>query len=94
LARAAAAEPTLLLLDEPSSGLSTDEVTQFEALLMHLREAGTSVVLVEHNMRLVMRAATHVVVLDQGKKLAEGPPKVVKKDPAVQSAYLGAAADA
>jgi branched-chain amino acid transport system ATP-binding protein len=93
LARAAAAEPSLLLLDEPSSGLSTDEVAQFEALLSQLREAGTSVVLVEHNMRLVMRAATHVVVLDQGKKLAEGPPKVVKTDPAVQSAYLGTAAE-
>lgn len=89
IARAAAGNPDLLLLDEPSSGLSTAETTEFRGLLDRLRERGTTILLVEHNMRLVMAAATHIVVLDQGTKLAEGPPAEIQRNPAVQRAYLG-----
>ena len=92
LARALAQQPRLLLLDEPSSGLSHQETNSFAALLRDLAAGGTSVLLVEHDMDLVMNVCDDVHVLDFGRVICSGPPAVVKADPHVQLAYLGAAA--
>jgi branched-chain amino acid transport system ATP-binding protein len=88
LARALVNAPALLLLDEPASGLSADEMDELGELVRRLRER-TSVVLVEHHMDLVMSVCDRVVVLDFGQVIATGPPEVVKADPAVTRAYLG-----
>jgi len=90
LARALAIEPKLLLLDEPASGLSGAEVAELGALLQQLRDRyGTTVLLVEHNLELVMRISTKVIVLDFGRKIAAGPPQEVRRHPEVVQAYLG-----
>jgi branched-chain amino acid transport system ATP-binding protein len=88
LARALVNRPALLLLDEPASGLSGEEMDELGSLVRRLREH-TSVVLVEHHMDLVMSVCDRVVVLDFGQVIAAGPPEVVKADPAVTRAYLG-----
>ncbi|WP_307828065.1 ABC transporter ATP-binding protein [Nocardioides sp. SYSU D00038] len=88
LARALAADPEVLLLDEPASGLSGSEIEELGDLVRTL--AGrTSVLLVEHHMDLVMRVCDHITVLDFGRVIASGPPDVVRDDPAVLAAYLG-----
>jgi ABC-type branched-subunit amino acid transport system ATPase component len=89
IVRSLAMRPGLLLLDEPCAGLMGVEVEQLAALLRRVREAGYSVILVEHNMSLVMTLADHVVVLDQGRVLAAGTPSQVQASPAVVAAYLG-----
>ena len=88
LALALALEPRLLLLDEPTAGMSAEDVKRTIALVARLRE-GRTIVLVEHNMGVVGELAENVVVLQQGKIIAEGPYDTVRSDPAVISAYLG-----
>jgi ABC-type branched-subunit amino acid transport system ATPase component len=89
MARALMAQPTLLLLDEPASGLNDAEVDAFAELLRAVRSKGVTILLVEHNMRLVMEIADDIVVLDFGKKLAEGTPSEVCSNKEVIEAYLG-----
>ena len=89
LARALMAEPELLLLDEPASGLDENEVEKFKQLLSTLRRRGLSILLVEHNMRLVMDIAYDIIVLNFGSKIAEGNPSEVAGNPEVIDAYLG-----
>jgi branched-chain amino acid transport system ATP-binding protein len=84
-----AAEPRLLLLDEPASGLNADESARLLELILGLQKAGISILLVEHNMEVVMRASDTVVVLHHGEKIAEGTPREISSDRAVISAYLG-----
>jgi sulfate-transporting ATPase len=88
-ARAVAVSPSILLLDEPGAGLGEDLVPEFVALVRQLAQRGTAVLLVEHDMSFVMSACDRIVVLDFGRKLAEGTPREVQADPAVIASYLG-----
>jgi branched-chain amino acid transport system ATP-binding protein len=89
LARALAAEPKLLIADEAMAGLSHSEVTDIVALLIRLNERGITIILIEHIMRAVMSFSQRLVVLVSGKKIADGPPDAVLRDPEVERAYLG-----
>ena len=89
IARALAGRPRLILMDEPASGLSPVETQALRTLLFGIRDTGITLLLVEHNMRLVMSTADRVIVLDKGSKLAEGTPDEVRMDAVVQHAYLG-----
>ena len=90
IARALAAEPRLLLLDEPAAGLNPSEINDIDRLIQRIAARRITVVLVEHNMKLVMGVSHHVLVLDYGRKLAEGDAETVRNDPRVIEAYLGA----
>lgn len=94
LARALASKPKVLLLDEPSSGLNEDETDAMGELLQELAADGLGVLLVEHDMRMVMEVCEFIHVLDFGQIIARGTPAQVRRDPAVQAAYLGAADEA
>jgi len=90
IARALATRPQLLLLDEPAAGLNPTETLEILALIAKLARGGMTVVLVEHNMRLVMGVSDRILVLDYGRRLAEGTAAAVRDDPRVIEAYLGA----
>lgn len=92
IARALAARPKVLLLDEPAAGLNHTETGEIEALIRKVAQSGVTVVLVEHDMKLVMNLSDHILVLDYGKKLAEGTAAEVRANPDVVAAYLGVAA--
>ena len=89
VARAMAANPRLLLLDEPAAGLNAVETEHLAGVIRALIGRGITVLLIEHDVNLVMRVASRIVVLDFGRKIAEGTPQEVRNDPAVLDAYLG-----
>jgi branched-chain amino acid transport system ATP-binding protein len=88
-ARALAMEPTLLLLDEPAAGLNIYETNELAQLILKIRDRGVTCLIVEHDMSLVMSISDEVVVLDQGQKIAEGPPAAIQRNPDVVRIYLG-----
>jgi branched-chain amino acid transport system ATP-binding protein len=95
IARALVAQPRLLLLDEPASGLNHEELMALgETIRTICKQMGVTILVVEHHMNLVMGISDHVVVLNFGRKIAEGPPQEIARNPAVIEAYLGEEMDA
>jgi branched-chain amino acid transport system ATP-binding protein len=93
IARAMCTEPALLCLDEPAAGLNARESAALSELLLSIRGEGTSILLIEHDMSVVMEISDHIIVMDYGVKIAEGAPQAVRDDPKVVAAYLGADED-
>ncbi len=89
IARAIAAEPTVILLDEPTAGMNPQETGEIMEMIRRLQKLGKTVILIEHDMRVVMGISETIVVLDHGVKIAEGPPEAIRNDPMVIEAYLG-----
>jgi len=90
LARALATQPQLVILDEPAGGMNEQETTSLVALIRKIQEQGITVLLIEHDMSLVMRVCERIVVLEYGRKIAEGTPENIRNDKEVIRAYLGA----
>jgi len=89
IARALATDPLMLLLDEPAAGMNPQETSELDELITSIRDDGLSILLIEHDMKLVMSLSDHIFVMDYGKKIAEGNPEQIRNNPAVIKAYLG-----
>ncbi|MDH3329834.1 MAG: ABC transporter ATP-binding protein [Desulfobulbaceae bacterium] len=89
IARALATDPQILLLDEPAAGMNPQETNKLDHLICRIRDEGLSILLIEHDMKLVMSLSDHIFVMDYGKKIAEGSPEQVRNNPDVIKAYLG-----
>jgi branched-chain amino acid transport system ATP-binding protein len=95
IARAIATEPFLLLLDEPAAGMNPQETHELDDLIIRIRDTeGISILLIEHDMKLVMSLSDRIFVMDYGKKIAQGTPEEIRRNPAVIKAYLGEEIDA
>ncbi|NHF72722.1 ABC transporter ATP-binding protein [Paracoccus xiamenensis] len=94
IARALALNPKVLLLDEPAAGCNAVETEEIDHMIAEVAKSGVGILLVEHDMKMVMRISNHIVVLDHGEKIAEGDPATVSQNPAVIAAYLRAEAGA
>ncbi|MGE6062454.1 hypothetical protein ACQJ07_26185, partial [Klebsiella pneumoniae] len=89
IARALALKPRLLLLDEPTAGMTPSETSEMQGLIAELKAEGLTILLIEHKLEMVMRLSDRVIVMDEGRKIAEGPGEAVRVGPRVIEAYLG-----
>jgi branched-chain amino acid transport system ATP-binding protein len=94
IARALATEPLLLLLDEPAAGMNPQETLELDGLIKKIASEGQSILLIEHDMKLVMSLSDRIFVMDYGKKIAQGVPAEIRANPKVVKAYLGEEVDA